>query len=267
MNSKRSVRSGFTLIELLVVIAIIAILAAMLLPALAKAKIQAQKTFCMNNLKQIQLAWVLYSGENNDQIVPVSNYTSLPTDPKIQPGAAEAQVFPGDVTTPTGTNILFGRLGLLYPFLKSDSVFKCPADLKKGTDKITPTIRSYSINGWMNPTASTLAQPYLHPSATYVVFKKQTDIRRTSDIYIALEESPGTINDGWFVECPDTPTQWTDMPASYHNKTSMLLFADGHAQNRKWTDRQVIAQAGNFATYDSTSGDLAWVLSITTVHR
>ena len=82
-----------------------------------------------------------------------------------------------------------------------------------------------------------------------------------------LEESPGTINDDWFVEDPDTPTQWTDMPAAYHNNTCMILFADGHAQNCKWTDRKVLSQAGNFTISDPKSGDLAWVLSITTVHR
>ena len=261
-------RSGFTLIELLVVIAIIAILAAMLLPALAKAKIQAQKTYCMNNLKQIQLAWVMYSSENNDQLVPVSNYDpNFPTDPKVQPGAAEAQLYPGSMAgPPMSTNVLFARLGLLYPCLNSADVFKCPADPKK-TAAGDPTIRSYSANGWMNPTASTLASGYLHPTATYIVFKKQTDIRRPSDLYIMLEESPGTINDDWFVEDPDTPTQWTDMPAAYHNNTCMILFADGHAQNCKWTDRKVLSQAGNFTISDPKSGDLAWVLSITTVHR
>ncbi|HXR48981.1 MAG TPA: prepilin-type N-terminal cleavage/methylation domain-containing protein [Candidatus Limnocylindrales bacterium] len=267
---------GFTLIELLVVIAIIAILAAMLLPALAKAKVQAQKTYCMNNLKQIQLCWAVYSSENDDQIVPVSNYTpSSPTDPKIQPGGAEAQLYPGNLTSLIqSTNLIYGRLGLLYSCLRSDAVFKCPADPRNqnfqngGTiNSGPPTVRSYSVNGWMNPTASTLGSGYLHPTATYWVFKKQAQIRRPTDIYIMLEESPGTINDDWFVENPDAPTEWTDMPASYHNKTSMILFADGHAQNRKWTDKQVVIQAGNFTPYDPKSSDLAWMISITTVHR
>jgi len=257
---------GFTLIELLVVIAIIAILAAMLLPALAKAKVQAQKTNCMNNLKQIQLAWVMYAGDNNDQIVPVSNYApNFPSDPLIQPGAAEAQLYPGDVSTPTSTNVLFGELSLLYPYAKSVALFKCPADPKK-TSSGDRTTRSYSANGWMNPTARTLASAYLHPTTTYVVFKKQADILHSSSIYIMLEESPGTINDDWFVENPDSPDEWTDMPASYHNKTSMLIFSDGHAENRKWTDTAVVNQMGNF-TYSLNSADLAWMLSITTVHR
>ena len=250
---------GFTLIELLVVIAIIAILAALLLPVLSRAKIQAQKTFCMNNLRQIQLAWILYCNANDDKIVPVSNHGSTDvTDSQIQPGAAESQIFPGSVDT-LGN---FARLSLLYSYHRSDVLWKCPADTRKpagGTG--TPTIRSYSVNGWMNPTPSTASQTYLHPQGTYRVFKKQSDILDASDIYIVLEESPGTINDDWFVECPDTPNEWTDMPASYHNKSSMLLFADGHAENRFWTDRSVVQQLGNFVPNDPKSDDLPWLLA------
>jgi prepilin-type processing-associated H-X9-DG protein len=188
-------------------------------------------------------------------------------DSKIQPGAAEAQLYPGNFTTAfVATNVLYGRLGLLYPFLKSDAIFKCPADPKK-TSSGDRTTRSYSANGWMNPTASTAGSSYIHPTSTYQVFTKQTQISRPADLYVLLEENPGTINDDWFVENPDTPTQWTDMPAAYHNRTSMILFADGHAQNRKWTDKHVVNQDGNFTFYDSGSGDLAWMISITTIRR
>jgi prepilin-type N-terminal cleavage/methylation domain-containing protein len=266
VRAKPSGNAAFTLIELLVVIAIIAILAAMLLPALARAKISAQKTNCMNNLKQIQLGWTMYAGDNSDRIVPVSNYgDSGPTDPEIQPGATEAQCFPGNVGTPGDTNVLYARIGLLHTYLKSDVVFKCPADPKMVDG--ARTIRSYSINGWMNPTASTASQSYLHSQAISRVFKKTGDILHSSDIYIMLEESPGTINDDWFVECPDTPTQWTDMPASYHGKCCFLLFADGHAFNKIWTDHAVVSQEGNFSPKDPNSGDLPWLLNITTVPK
>jgi len=260
---------GFTLIELLVVIAIIAILAAMLLPALSKAKISAQRTRCMNNLKQIHLAWIMYSGDNGDKIVPCSNFTTDtgPTDPAIIPGGIEAQFFPGTVLFLKCTNVGYAQDSLLFSYLKTEVIFKCPADLKKAPGTTAPTTRSYSVNGWMNPTTSTLASTYLHPTATYRVFKKQTDISNSSDTWVTIEESPGTINDDWFVETPDTPLKWTDMPAAFHNKVCILLFADGHAQPRKWTDTHVVNQEGIGSPKDPASDDLSWLLNATTIKR
>ncbi len=276
-NNERSRVSGFTLIELLVVIAIIAILAALLLPVLNKAKIQAQKTLCMNNLKQIQLCWLMYGNDNNEMIVPVSNQSgSSPTDPIIQPGkGAEAQLYPGTVyNNPTeATNLGFGRVGLLYPCLRSDTIFKCPADPRNQNfgnggriNKGQPTVRSYSENGWMNPTPATSTNLSM-PTQSYWNFKKQTQIPRPTDFFTLIEEDPGSINDDFFCQTVGQNNKWVDMPAIYHNKSCMILFVDGHAQNRKWTDSGVLSQAGIDAPADSKSGDLAWMLSITTLHR
>jgi len=265
---KKSPAPGFTLIELLVVIAIIAILAAILLPALASAKKQAQKTYCMNNQKQIYVCWALYASDNNDTIVPVSNIGSYspgsPIDPINMSGGAEAQFFPGSVQTRDGTNVLFARDSLLFDCLKVDSVFKCPAD--PNTPQNLPqlqTIRSYSVNGWMNPTKSTRGQPYLE-WGKYVTFNKTTDIRHPTDIYIYLEESPGTMDDDWFPLNLDA-TKWLNMPAAFHNRSSILTFADGHVYSRKWTDSSVVNQAGQGSAKDPTSDDLPWLLNATTI--
>jgi prepilin-type N-terminal cleavage/methylation domain-containing protein/prepilin-type processing-associated H-X9-DG protein len=271
MSKPHCRNTGFTLIELLVVIAIIAILAAMLLPVLGKAKTKAQGISCVNNLKQLQLAWYMYAVDNNDVIVPTSNYggNGTPYDPVIMPGGAEAQWVLGSVSTGlTGTNVDFIKNGLLWPFTKALTIYKCPADRRTvffPTISGPLTIRSMSMNAYLNPTPRAVASGYIAPG-THRTFKKMGDIPKSSEIWVSIDESPGTINDGWFVENPLNPNQWVDMPASYHNKAGGLSFADGHAQIRKWTDPHVLNQEGNFVT-SLNSRDLQWMLSITTVKR
>src|SRR5579883_3469447 len=145
MDSKgqRSVHPvcAFTLIELLVVIAIIAILAGLLLPSLSAAKRRAQKIRCMNNLRQMQIAWNLYPDDFCDLLV-ANNWV------------------PGDMNNPSdATNSLLLEQGPLYPYLKSTAIYKCPADVNPNPKSLVVTVRSYSMNTYMNgyDTAATLA--------------------------------------------------------------------------------------------------------------
>jgi prepilin-type N-terminal cleavage/methylation domain-containing protein len=260
---------AFTLIELLVVIAIIGVLAALLLSALSQAKSRGQTTVCLNNLRQLQLAWLMYSDENEDQMpynTAEQNWNEYPKNWVWGVMSYEnVTESPGVWSHADSTNtalLLDPRRSQLGPFIKSYPVFKCPADkswILLGGQRY-PRVRSYAMNY--------LVGDYLYFDSNYTTgnrYTRRSEIGGTAWVFTDTHED--NIWDGrfWFEGPQEVPPQnylWIHVPASHHNCLGVLSFSDGHVETHKWVDDRTIipvthSRQGGIPAPDSP--DIVWL--------
>lgn len=255
-------RSGFTLMELLVVIAIIALLAGLLLPALSRAKESGRTARCLNNHRQLVLAWQMYAEDRQGDLPwTVDDGDGLPQFTNWVSGHLRN---PYDATN---TALLVDPMrSQLAPYAPAAGLYKCPSDRSR-------FVRSVAMNNRLNPVR------FLHPvlviggyGTNFLVYRRLGEVRNPTRVFVILDERSDSINEGNFaVDLSNTgtftgegtphPYWWLDTPAGYHRRGVALSFADGHVERHGWQEATTLGPIGRtgFRRTSSTDRDIAWL--------
>jgi len=272
MHSQKNRRLAFTLLELLVVTGIIAILASLTLAALSRGKQKAQGVICLNNLKQLHLAWQMYTENNEGRLPPNGDGPSAGRNVDIPAWVAGWLVLTTSSADNTDTDLLIGSAytatgSLGHQFVGNPRVYRCPSDKSNDPGGRGSRVRSISMNGFINPGSTnggigTLSLN-MDRNADFVKFKRMDDfsLLAPADAFVFLDEREDKINDGWF-RVNMTPNTFADWPASYHNHAGGFSFADGHAEIHKWRDGRSsppITLGLGWRTFSTPNEDTAWL--------
>lgn len=255
---------GFTLIELLVVVAILALLASLLLPALATAKAKGPAIRCLNNLRQLQVAWLQYAHDNDDRL-PKNNLSGRGGDSELWYNWVAGSMWYDENPDSTNRwNLIDNKFGKIGGYTQDPQLYKCPSDRSWVliNSRKHERVRSYSMNLYMG-------LPHGSGRGQYWAFQRLVELEKPSGLFVFIDEHEDSISGGDFLVSP-TPGRagWADHPASRHSGKGLLSFGDGHTEFRRWLDNrtpQPVTRQRLLGVLAPGSVDLDWLAERTSV--